>query len=129
MKEALLSKVEHVKVNKRLYGAFWTLPSGAEVYMAYRKRGEIFRSGKKTLSEAIGEDVACWAFDVDTIKEVEARGIKFVGVLVKESQEIYLTSIKSVIDKSSVLNYSKRGGALQRYVPLSEFKKTARKKL
>lgn len=118
-------EVEHLKVKRRLYGAYWTLESGKRLYVAYRSRKEIFRSGHSSLLSAIRHGEACWALDVDTIKDIEARGVSFVGVLVKETQELYLTTVEQFKDKSAILNYESSGGAIQRYVPLQFFKKKA----
>lgn len=93
--------------------------------MAYRSRKEIFRNGESSLLAAIRQGCACWALDVDTIREIEARGIKHVGVLVKESQELYLTTVDRFMDRALILNYESQGGALQRYLPLKYFKKKA----
>ncbi len=118
-------EVEHLRKKRKLYGAFWTLKSGRKLYVAYRSRKEIFCNGESSLLAAIRQGCACWALDVETIREIEARGIKHVGVLVKESQELYVTTVDRFMDKAVVLNYESQGGALQRYLPLKYFKKKA----
>ncbi|WLR90880.1 hypothetical protein [Shinella zoogloeoides] len=114
-----------VKKGRRLYGAVYTLPNGSQVYLAYRKLGEIFRAGKKSISEAVREGVAAWAIDEETLRERRLEGIKVVGVLCKESDDLWLAPLDKFFDTkfSKVMNYESRGGALQRYLPLKEFKR------
>lgn len=101
------------------------MPNGTNVYLAYRKLSDIFRSGKKNISEAIREGVAAWAIDEDTLRDRRVEGIKVVGVLCKESDDIWLAPIEKFFDSkfSKIMNYESRGGALQRYLPLKEFKR------
>ena len=116
--------IEHLKKGKRLYGAFLTFDTGWKVYLAYRKHADIYRGGKKTISEALRDDAAAWAIDVETIMEARARGVKVIGVLVRDTGDIYITRLSDILDpaKTRVLNYSKRGGSLQRYMPLCHWK-------
>jgi hypothetical protein len=56
---------------------------------------------------------------------MRARGIKFIGVLVRETKDVYLTAIDRFYDRKlvKILDYERRGGALQRYMPLGAFKR------
>lgn len=114
-----------VKKGRRTYGGIYTLPNSVKVYLAHRKEREIWRAGKKTVSEAIQDGSAAWAIDDDTLITIRAQGIKFVGVLVKDSKDVYMTTIDRFFDPSicKVLNFEARGGALQRYLPLTEFQR------
>lgn len=116
-------KLELVKKGKRLYGAIVTLDSGQRIYMAYRKHAEIYRAGEMRLSDAIKKGVAAWAMDDDTLRIMRAHSIEVVGVFVRDTNERYVTAIDNYFDrdKIKVLNYTARGGALQRYLPLSYF--------
>ncbi|WP_155801879.1 hypothetical protein [Magnetospirillum molischianum] len=100
-----------------------TFDDGRKCYIAYRKQEEIFRHGCSSISEAIRDGKAAWAFDIDTILEMRAKGIKAMGVIVRETGDIWMTKIEWLTDstKAKVLNYSARGGALQRYLPLRFF--------
>lgn len=124
-------KLELVKRGKRLYGAIVTLDSGEKIYMAYRKRSEIYRSGEMRLGDAIKKGVAAWAMDDETLQIMRAHGIHVVGVFVRDTGERYVTSIDNYFDKTKIkiLNYASRGGALQRYLPLQHFKCRHPKKL
>jgi hypothetical protein len=120
-----LKPKERIKKGRRLYGGIYRLPSGREIYLAYRKQGEIFRSGKANISEAIREGVACWAIDHDTLLQMRAKGIKIVGVFNEEDGDVWLTTLDAFMDPTAATfkNYEARGGALQRYLPLSYFRR------
>lgn len=118
---------EEVRQNGKLLGAFVTTPSGGRYYQAYRRHNEIFRSGRGTLSAAVEDGTACWALDVVTLGRVKSQGVRLISVLVRETQDQYFTVIDAFYDpkKATVRNYEKRGGALQRYLPLTHWKKVA----
>lgn len=97
------------------------MSDGREVYLAWCKQEEIFRSGEKTVSDALRAGKAQWAIDYDTLIRMRTEGVYIVGILVKETGDIFLTTLKRFIEKGKVLDYSGRGGALQRYLPISDF--------
>lgn len=118
-------KVVPVKKGRRLYGGLHTIrETGATCYLAYRRQAEIFRSGEKSISDAVRLGTACWALDDQTLLEMRAKGIRVIGVFVRDTGDIYLTRIENFFDraKAKLLNYESRGGALQRYLPLTFFK-------
>lgn len=112
-----------IKRGRRIYGAIYKLKDGREVYLAWRKQKEIFRSGEKNMSDAFALGKASWALDDETLLELRLAGVELVGVLVKETGDIYVTHISHFFDttKSKVMNYEARGGALQRYLPVNYF--------
>lgn len=114
-----------IRNGRRLYGAIYTFPDGRQVYLAFRKTKEIFRAGEATISDAVRIGTAAWALDDSTILDMRLKGIKALGVHVIDTDDIYLTSIANFYDKTKVklLNYERRGGALQRYLPLQYFKR------
>lgn len=116
-------KVVPVKKGRRHYGALYHLPTGVKVYLAHRRIREIYRSGEKTIVAAIKKDVAAWALDEETLIQMRAQGVRFVGVLVRETGDRFITPIANFFDKTKarILNFESRGGALQRYLPLSLF--------
>ena len=115
--------LERVKKGRRLYGGIYELEDGRRVYLAYRHRKEIFRAGENCISDAIREGKACWALDDATLLMLRARKIEFAGVLLKDTGDKWLTRTETFLDrdKASVKNYTGRGGALQRYLPMSHF--------
>lgn len=108
---------------RRIYGGIYALSDGREVYLAWRKQSEIFRSGEKTVSDAFAEGKAAWALDDETLLNLRLEGVELVGVLVKETLDIYVTHISKFFDRTlaKVMNYESRGGALQRYLPIDHF--------
>lgn len=95
------------------------------VYLAFRNRAEIFRSGEKNVSEAADKGIACWAIDYDTLLEMRREQVLLIGVYVRDEGDIYITHYDSFFDerKATVRNYDTRGGALQMYLPLQHFAK------
>jgi hypothetical protein len=115
-----------VKKGRRFYGAVFELPSGEEIYIARRKNNsEIFRSGAKSVSEAIDEKKAYWALDENTLRSLRLEGVTYVAIFVMESGDLYLASLADFLDRAKcrILNYEARGGALQWYLPLTCFRR------
>ncbi len=114
------------RTGRRLYGGIYELSDGTQVYLAYRNRKEIFRSGEKSVSAASDKGIACWAIDYDTLLEMRREQIFLIGVYVRDEEEIYLTNYDSFFDetKATVMNYDSRGGALQKYLPIQHFAKS-----
>lgn len=118
-------QIEHVKKGRRLYGAYITMNDGRKAYLAYRRQGEIYMSGRGSLSRAMRDGVAAWAIDVETLREMRSRGVDVIGVRVRTNGDLYLTSIGNYydVDRSGVINYSDKNGSLQRTLPLQYFRK------
>jgi len=115
------TKEKHKK-GKRFYG--WFLKNsvtGVVVYIARRRHKEIFRTGEATISDAMRKGIACWAIDVETLSLCRIKGVKYVGVKVIDQGSLYLTTLDR-FTRASVKNYASRGGSLQRYLELDEFK-------
>ena len=114
--------MQKIKRGKRNYGAIYESSSGKRFYLAYRRNAEIFRFGEASYSDAIRKDKAAWALDIETLLRLRSLKIHIVGILERELGDVYLTDISKFFDTAKVLNYAARGGALQRYLSLSEFK-------
>jgi hypothetical protein len=114
------------RTKRRLYGGIFKLPSGREVYLAFRFRKEIFRSGEKNISEAHDKGIACWAIDRDTLLEMRREQVLLIGVYCRDDDEIYITHYDNFFDKkkANVKNYEQRGGTLQMYLPIQHFAKS-----
>jgi len=116
---------EEYKKGRRRYGCFCkNRKTGVVVYLAYRWHREIFRSGESTISEAKRKGIACWAIDCETLQICRIKGVKFVGVKVKESGCLYLASIEEFYNphNGKIMNYTARGGSTQKYLPLDCFR-------
>ncbi len=115
--------IEPNKRGRRTYGATYTLPDGRRYYLAWRKIGEIYRAGEKDISSAMRLGTAAWALDDQDLIRLKVQGIRIVGIKVKETADVYLTDLRNYFDKSryKMLNFSSRGGSLQRFLPLDHF--------
>jgi hypothetical protein len=116
-------KVQKVKKGHKLYGEVRTYPSGQKIYWAKRRPDEIFVK------------FDAWAVDVETINELSARCVKFIGIEVTNGDR-YLTTLANFKDRdlgAVCLNYANhvgtsvyakgKRGALQWYLPLYAFSK------
>ena len=122
-------EIRQVRRGKRLYGGLVTTASGKRAYLAYRRVAEIFRSGAPDISTAIRTGQACWAIDEETLLQMRAQGVPFIGVLLRETGDIFLTRTEVFFDrtKAKILTFERRGAALQRYLPLQYFQRKAGK--
>ena len=109
-----------IRKGRRIYGGIFELASGREVYLAFRKNGEMFRGGEKTIADAIQKNKASWAIDNDTLIQLRVEGVYLVGVLTNETNDLYISTMGEFL-AAPILNYENRGGALQRYLPLDRF--------
>lgn len=119
-------EVKPFKRKRRLYGALIKDRSNGENhYVAYRKRSEIFKMGRPTLSAALRDGSASWALDWDTLQKLRASRVKIVAVYLEETNELYSTWLEYFFDKSKakIMNYKSRGGELQSYLPVRYFRK------
>lgn len=122
---AKIQKITGGRSGKRDYGRLWTFSNGTKIYLAKRKRDEVFCCGKPNVSEAVREGVAEWAIDNDTLITLRTQVVDFVGICEEETGDIYLTTMAVWMDptKFTSRNYASKGGALQRYVNFTHFKK------
>jgi hypothetical protein len=115
-------KTTIVRRGRRIYGHIYHF-ANRDVYLAARKLDQIFRFGEKNNSDAVRKEVAAWALDEETITELRLNKIVWVGIRVKQNDDIYITRIENFFDrkKTKYLNFERRGGAAQRYLPLVHF--------
>ncbi len=117
---------EIVKKGRRTYGSIRTYDDGRRVYLAWRKQFEIYRAGRASLSDAMREGKAGWAIDEETLLLVRSRCIPFLGVLVIDTGDKYLTTLEKFYARGAdkrwfMQDHTSRGGSLQRVMPLGEF--------
>lgn len=119
-----------VKVEKykrgRSRGGIYTVPSGERCFLAYSKLTFIFCAGEKTISDAVRQRTACWSIDEDTLILMRAKGIRFIGVLCKENNDIWLAYTDSFFDRAQAINHPKCAPG-RRYLPLDRFRRRAGK--
>ncbi|MBX5130705.1 hypothetical protein HJB53_29905 [Rhizobium lentis] len=111
-----------VRRGRRIYGHIYHF-ANRNVYLAARKLDQIFRFGEKCNSDALRKELAAWALDEETLTELRLMKIVWVGVKVKQNNDIYITRIENFFDskKTKFLNFERRGGAAQRYLPIKYF--------
>lgn len=102
-------KVFHHRVNGRFYGAFYYLDDGTALYLAHRKRREVFQAKN------------AWTIDLATLREVQFRGISVIGVVCKSGKEkfIWMTPLEDFFGFNS---FTHIGDTRQRGLPLNCFK-------
>ncbi|MBA8881782.1 hypothetical protein [Phyllobacterium myrsinacearum] len=116
---------EKVKKGRRTYGAIYTRPDGSRFYLAWRRKGGLFRDGELTDSAAFREKKAMWALDFETITMLRLKGIEHVGILDHTSGDIWITRLWYYLNKCCAppRNYTARGGSDQRFLPTYYFKR------
>jgi hypothetical protein len=113
---------------RRRYGGFIHTSTSLHYY-AFRKPKEIFKDAPKgtrmTFSAALDSGKACWAIDEETYMLCRRRGVQFIGVWVETIKTVFMTAIDNFADphKYHRRNYSAKGGADQRYLPVHFFEK------
>ena len=122
---AKVQKLMGGRSGRRDYGRLYYLKDGTKVYLAKRSRKEIFICGKKTLSDAIRENIAEWAIDNDTLLRLRIQTVDYVGVCENQTGNVWLAPMSVWMDRDNFVyrNYEKKGGALQRYMNHSHFEK------
>ena len=103
-----------MKKGRRYYGGIYAWSKG-EVYIASRRRHQVFRHGEVNPTQAVAKGIISWAIDNETLLKMRRRGIKFVAVYEWDAGEFYLTTMERFAG-AQVYNYERRGGALQRYL-------------
>jgi hypothetical protein len=123
--------MELVKKGKRTYGAFLDL-SAQKVYVAFRTPGDFFLDAKpgqaRSIAQGLQDGDASWAIDDETLMKARRRGVTLVAVWVKKLNWLFMTPIDTFYDPKCYYrrNYTSRGGADQRYVPVKHFQQKNR---
>lgn len=96
-------------VNSRFYGKFYYLENGQALYLAHRKRSEVFQAKN------------AWTIDLATLNRIKSQGIKVVGVVCKSGSD-KLFWLTDVDDFFGIHSFAHFGDSRQRGLPLSRFK-------
>jgi hypothetical protein len=104
-------KVERHTSNGRFYGCFYTLDNGVQLYLAHRKRREVFQARSS------------WCLDLSTLNEVKRRGISIIGIVCKSGKDKFFW-VCDVADFFGIHSFAHMGDTRQRGLPLSCFKLT-----
>lgn len=103
------------------------MSSGRTIFLAYKKQSEMYKTDERSLSGALIHEKAGWALDEETLLTLRIEKIDIVGVMVKETSDIYLTMLGHFndSDKAKYANYTGRGGGVLRFLPMKYFSKRA----
>lgn len=98
----------HIRMG-RFFGGFYELPSGKTVYLAHRKRTEVFRAKN------------AWCIDLKTLEECRERGINYIGVVTKSGNDVfyYVTPLEDMFGPHSFAHF---GDTRQRGLPVTKFR-------
>jgi phosphoglucomutase len=119
---AISPKIRVEKFRKGINrGAIYTVPSGKRCFLAHTRQAFIFSGEEKTISDAMRKGTACWSLDEETLIQMRAKGVPFVGVLCRESNDIWLTRTEYFFDREKLV-FNSRGRAGRRYMPLGQFR-------
>ncbi|SER28521.1 hypothetical protein SAMN05216548_114101 [Faunimonas pinastri] len=94
------------------------MSDGKRCFLAYRKTSDIQRAGERDISSAVRKGTAAWAIDDDTLLTIRAQGIRYVGVLCKDTGDKWLTVIDRFYEHATVNRWG-------RCLPLSHFRMIA----
>ena len=110
-----------IKKGRVTLGAIYELPTG-KVYLAYRRLGDIWRGTEKCISDAVRKSTACWAIEDSICLDMRAKGIAYIGVLVKDTGERYVAPTPAFFEYGAFRSVTVRGkGGSQRALPLQSF--------
>ena len=98
----------HIRMG-RFFGGFYELPTGKTVYLAHRKRTEVFRM------------INAWTIDLITLEECRERGINYIGVVTKSGNDVfyYITPREDMLGPHSFAHF---GDTRQRGLPVTKFR-------
>ena len=123
MKSSTLRKLmaETGQLARKKVGAVYELPSGKRFYLAFKKTIGMHRSGNKSRSGAIRAHEAFWSIEDDTILQLRAKRVAFVGVRVKESEDVYLTSMTAFLRDAQYLPGAYTAGRPAKFLLVERF--------
>lgn len=116
--------VEVIKRGKRTIGAFVRWNSGPIALFLYHSHKQIYRGEHKTISDACQVGTASWGVGVDLLLEASKRGAQYVGVVVRDTRDVYLAGIEDFYARNKSRIISKEGSTLppKRHLALQHFR-------
>jgi hypothetical protein len=114
-----------IKKGRQRHGEERTYFDGRKCYIAFRKKKDLYRSGERTMSDAVRKNIHCWALDYDRLLTLRSKQIRLVVIWVQDTGELFGTQLEHFFDKEKIQrhNYAERGGALQHYLPFEYWKR------
>jgi hypothetical protein len=111
------------KRGRRKIGITYTAPDGRRCYFVYKNLWQMHRVAQKDLSAAVRAGVAGWAISESDLIDCNAKGIKMIGVIVRETGDKYLASLQQFQSSKAVpVELGKMTRVRCRMLPLSEFR-------
>jgi hypothetical protein len=114
-------KTTEIKRGRRIVGRIYHF-ANRDVFLANKKLDNLIRFGEKCGSDAVRKEVAAWALDEETLTELRLKGLKWVGVQVRNNGDIYVTHISNYLDYEKTRPPAVVNSSVQRrYLPLKYF--------
>lgn len=109
-----------VKRGRRNHGVLFTLPDGKKIYVIRRRHKDIYRASRKTISDALREEVAGWVVDELTMIDAQINYFDFIGVHDRDTGTLYVAPFSSFTDPTQYDSCSFRNAS--RYLPMRFWK-------
>jgi hypothetical protein len=100
-------------VEGKHYGDFVRYTNGHCIYVAYRKRREIFRGGETGISEALRAGKASWALDERTLYAARAKGCVHAVIFERDTGDKWVGKIDDWI-RGRLHDCTHKNGSRQR---------------
>lgn len=118
----LFEITEEHKDGRRKCGFFvrWK-NTGEPSYVALKKQSEMIVKAEKNTSEALRNDSAYWGIDYEILSRLEREGAKYVCILVKPIDDLYVARLSSFFDHRVACAHQGRKKRLEKMIPVSAF--------
>ena len=113
--------MEKIGHGRRRWGAIYASSKGEQFYLSWRKSPALYRGGEKSLSSAVRNETAAWAFDYDLLLRLKTRGVKLIGVICQDTGDKFLTELRNYFDHG-IRQYHPKDRNQQVYLNLSYFR-------
>jgi len=124
----LKPKPEVIKQGRRRLGAIYTLPSGSQVYLAYRWVADVWRDNERCVADAIRSGKARWAIETSVLIQLRAKHVPYVGVLLRDTGDRFVAPLEAFFDVEKVKSLTIKGyGGEFRALPYGDFTRRAGK--
>lgn len=120
--------MEKIGRGRRNWGAIYASSKGEHFYLSWRKSPALFRGGEKSLSDAVRNEKAAWAFDYDLLLNLRSRGIRFIGVHVRDTGDFFLTKLQNYFDHGT-RQFHPKDRNQQVYLGLEHFRARVSRKI
>ena len=120
--------MEKIGHGRRQWGAIYASSKGEIFYLSYRKAGALFRGGEKSLSHAVRNNTAAWAFDYDLLLRLKGRGVRFIGVVCKDTGDSFMTELERYFTYGQRV-YIPKDRCQQMYLGLEHYRSRSGRKI